>query len=84
MPRREKATECKVAEVKVSGRKKRVLQYVNNKTNKKYQLIVGKRGGISYKSPTSKTRRYMRSTCEKTKCSSTFWREVVRLTKKKN
>jgi len=73
-----------VAEVKVSGRKKRVLQYVNNKTNKKYQLIVGKRGGISYKSPGSKTRRYMRSACKKTKCSSTFWKEVARLTKKKN
>lgn len=82
MVRREKTTECKVSEIKVSGRKKRILQYVNNKTNRKYQLLVGKRGGISYKSPNSKTRRYMRSTCEKTKCSVTFWREVGRLTRK--
>ena len=74
-----KVTECKVTTITISGRKRRILQYVNNKTNTKKRLIVGKRGGISYKSPNSKTRRYMGSTCRKTKCSSTFWQEVERM-----
>jgi len=77
-----KFTECKVSTITISGRKKRILQYVNTRKNSKIRLIVGKRGGISYKSPNSKTRRYMRSTCKKTKCSNTFWNEVDRLTKK--
>ena len=76
-------TECKVSTITVSGRKKRVLHYVNHRNNTKKILIVGKRGGISYKSPNSKSRRYMRSTCKKTKCSATFWNEVNRVSRKK-
>lgn len=76
-------TECKVSTITVSGRKKRVLHYVNHQTKTKKILIVGKRGGISYKSPNSKTRRYMRTTCKNTKCSATFWNEVDRLSRKK-
>ena len=78
-----KVTECKVSNIYVSGKKKRVLHYVNHRNNTKKLLIVGKRGGISYKSPNSKSRRYMRHTCKKTKCSVTFWNEVKRLSRKK-
>ena len=82
MAPREKFTECKVGYIKKSGKGHRVLQYVNNRTGKVRTLTVGKRGGISYKAP-GKTRRYMRSTCKKTKVSSTFWNTLEELKKKK-
>ena len=72
-----KMTECKVGRNKASG--KRELQYHNSRTKKTFKLVVGKRGGISYKSPCAKTRRYMGSVCKKTKCSATFWAEKKRL-----
>lgn len=83
IPPREKFTECKVAYVNVSGKPKRVLKYVNNRTKTTKLLTVGKRGGLSYKYPNAKTRRYMRSTCKKTKVSKTFWATVEDMKKKK-
>lgn len=83
MPRREKYTECKVGYRKNAGRRKKVLQYVNHRNKTTKILTVGKRGGISYKSPNAKTRRYMRSTCMNTNVSSTFWNSVEELRKKK-
>lgn len=77
-----KHTECKVSKSKRTN--KRVLRYVNNRTNRKYDMVVGKRGGLSYKSPCAKTRRYLGGLCKKTRCSKTFWKEAKRLHKKKN
>ena len=51
MPRRDKYTECKVGYRKNAGRRKKVLQYVNHRNKTTKILTVGKRGGISYKSP---------------------------------
>jgi hypothetical protein len=84
MQPREKYTECKVAYTKISGRVKKVLKYVNNRTKTTKILTVGKRGGLSYKSPNSKTRRYMRSTCKKTNVSKTFWDTVAQMHKVKS
>ena len=83
MAPRDKFTECKVGYTTNAGRRKKILQYVNKKTGTTKILTVGKRGGISYKSPNSKTRRYMRSTCKKTDVSKTFWSTVEELRKKK-
>lgn len=76
-------TECKVSIVTVSGRKKRVLKYINHRANTQKVLVVGLRGGISYRAPNSKSRRYLRKQCERTKYSDTFWSEVDRQVKKK-
>ncbi len=84
MVRREKVTECKVAYTTNAGRRKKVLQYINKRNGTTKILTVGKRGGISYKSPNAKTRRYMRSTCKKTNVSKTFWASVEELRKKKH
>lgn len=73
--------ECKVGTSKRT--KKRVLQYLNNRTGVKRDLLVGKRGGLSYKSPGSKNRRYVRGICENTTCSETFWKEAKRMHTKK-
>lgn len=77
-----KHTECRVAVMTVSGRKKRVLKYINHRNKSQRLLVVGPKGGISYKSPNNKTRRYVRKQCKNTMCSSTFWDEVDRMAKK--
>lgn len=52
--------ECKT----VLQNHKRRLVYHNNRTNKTLPIVVGKRGGISVKSPKSKTRRYISKQCK--------------------
>lgn len=73
-----KQTMCVTKFKTISGVKKRVLKYVNKKTKTERQLVVGPKGGISYKSPNSKTRRYVSSICKKSDCSKSFWSEVKR------
>jgi len=68
----------------ISGRKKRVLKYVNEKNKTEKRLVVGPKGGVSYKSPNSKTRRYVSSICKKSECSKSFWDEVKRQAKNKS
>ena len=82
--KQEQYTECKVAIMTIMGRKKRVLKYINHRNKTQKKLIVGPRGGISYKSPNSKSRRYVRKQCETLKSSGTFWNEVERQVKIKN
>lgn len=52
--------ECKT----VIQNHKRRLVYHNKRTNKSLPIVVGKRGGISVKSPKSKTRRYVSKQCK--------------------
>ena len=52
--------ECKT-EIK---NHKRRLVYHNKRTNKSLPIVVGKRGGLSVKSPKSKTRRYISKQCK--------------------
>ena len=63
----------------ISGRKKRVLKYVNEKNKTERHLIVGPKGGVSYKPPNSNTRRYVSSICKKIDCSKSFWDEVKKV-----
>ena len=79
-----KYTKCVTKIMTISGRKKRVLKYVNEKNKTERQLVVGPKGGVSYKPPNSKTRRYVSSICKKTDCSKSFWDEVKRQAKKKS
>lgn len=79
-----KITECKVSTVKISGRGKRVLKYINHRNRTQRLIIVGARGGLSYKSPNSKTRRYVRKQCKKLNSSTYFWSEVERQMKNNN
>lgn len=77
-----KYTECKTALQKTSsGKKKRVLMYVNNKNNTKLPVKVGARGGLSVKSRSSKNRRYIKGVCKKTKCDGQFWKTVENMRK---
>ena len=78
-----KHTKCVTKIMTISGRKKRVLKYVNEKTKTERTLIVGSKGGVSYKPPNGKSRRYVSSICKKTECSKSFWDEVARISKKK-
>ncbi len=70
--------KCQTKYMTVSGKNKRILKYVNEKTKMERRLVVGPKGGVSYKSPNSKTRRYVSSICRKASCSKTFWNEVKR------
>ena len=76
-----KFTECKVGRNKGTGKPQ--LQYKNERTGRTLPMTVGKRGGLSLKSPGSKHRRYMGSVCKKTRCSKTFWSEKTRMHKAK-
>lgn len=73
-----KHTECKVSIMTKSGVKKRVLKFINHRMNTSKLLLVGPKGGVSYKPHNSKTRRYVSKACKQTKCSDTFWDEVKR------
>lgn len=56
---------------------KRALVYVNNRTRKSYPIVVGKRGGLSVKTPNAKSRRYVKGNCKKrTPSNSLFWKTV--------
>ena len=68
-----KYTKCVTKIMTISGRKKcfKICQR-ENKTER--QLVVGPKGGVSYKPPNSKTRRYVSSICKKTDCSKSFGR----------
>lgn len=70
--------ECKTA----LRDKKRRLVYHNKRTNKTLPIVVGKRGGLSIKSPKSKTRRYIKKNCTKNS-SKSFWDAVKNMQKKK-
>lgn len=62
--------------------RKRRLVYHNNRTKKTYPIVIGKRGGLSIKSPKSKTRRYIRKNCTKNG-NKNFWDVVKQMQKKK-
>lgn len=79
-----KYTKCVTRIMTISGRKKRVLKYVNEKNKTERLLIVGPKGGVSYKPANSNTRRYVSSICRKTDCSKSFWDEVERQAKRKS
>lgn len=69
--------ECKTA----LRDNKRRLVYHNKRTNKTLPIVVGKRGGLSIKSPKSKTRRYIKKNCTKNS-SKSFWDAVKNKQKK--
>ena len=69
--------ECKTA----LRDNKRRLVYHNKRTNKILPIVVGKRGGLSIKSPKSKTRRYIKKNCTKNS-SKSFWDAVKNKQKK--
>jgi len=73
-----KNIKCVATYITVSGVRKRVLKYVNNKKKTNKRLCVGPRGGISYKPSKSNTRRYVGHICKKAECSTSFWTEVER------
>lgn len=70
--------ECKT----VIKQNKRRLVYHNSRTNKSLPIVVGKRGGISVKSPNSKTRRYIKKQCARNGTSS-FKTALANMQKKK-
>ena len=70
--------ECKTKIVQ----NKRKLVYINHRTRKQYPIVVGKRGGLSIKSPGSKTRRYVKQVCEKSDAPASFWKQVSNLQKR--
>lgn len=70
-------TICKTAVI----RHKRRLVYHNNKTNKSLPIVVGNRGGLSIKSPGTKSRRYIKKQCTKSS-SKSFWENVRNIQKK--
>ena len=80
MPKQHKTiVECKTT----NKNGKRALIYQNNRTKKSLPIVVGKRGGLSVKSPGSKTRRYVRTMCKKrAHSSSLFWTTVQQKVKK--
>ena len=49
---------------------------INTRSNTKLPIKIGSRGGLSVQSRSSKNRRYIKSTCKKTKCDGQFWRTV--------
>jgi hypothetical protein len=59
---------------------KRRLVYHNKRTNKSLPIVVGKRGGLSVKSPKSKTRRYISKQC---KNAGQAFKDKVKSLKKK-
>lgn len=71
--------ECKTV---IRGNRRR-LSYYNNRTKKSLPIVVGKRGGLSVKSPNAKTRRYVKGKCTKN-ASASFWSTVKSLQKKAN
>lgn len=72
-----KYTECKT----VVKQGKRRLEYVNNRRGTRLAIRVGERGGLSVKSRTSQSRRYIKSVCEKTNCDGKFWSTVKSMRK---
>ena len=69
--------ECKT----VLRNNKRKLAYHNSRTNKTLPIVVGKKGGLSVKSPNSKTRRYIKKQCMKNSTKS--FRQMIENLKKK-
>lgn len=69
--------ECKIA---IRDHKRRLV-YHNKRTNKTLPIVLGKRGGLSVKSPKSKTRRYVKKNCRKNGTKS-FWEAVKQMQKK--
>lgn len=69
--------ECKIA---IRDHKRRLV-YHNKRTNKTLPIVLGKRGGLSVKSPKSKTRRYVKKSCRKNGTKS-FWEAVKQMQKK--
>lgn len=61
---------------------KRRLAYHNNRTKKTLPIVVGPLGGLSVKSPNSKSRRYVKKACKKNS-SKSFWETAKSLQKKK-
>ena len=71
--------ECKTKIVQ----NKRKLVYINKRTKKQFPIVVGKRGGLSIKTPTSKSRRYVKKTCKHAIVRPSFWEQVKNLQKLK-
>ena len=62
---------------------KKGLRYHNTRTKKQFPIVVGKKGGLSIKTPSSKTRRYVKAVCKKAICGSSFWKQVKSLKSRK-
>ena len=71
--------ECKT---KIVQNKKKLV-YINKLTKKQFPIVVGKRGGLSIKTPNSKSRRYVKKTCKEAVCRGSFWEQVKNLQKRK-
>lgn len=71
--------ECKTKVVQ----NKRKLVFINKRTKKQFPIVVGKRGGLSIKSPTSKSRRYVKKMCKGAIVKPSFWQQVKNLKKHK-
>ena len=69
--------ECKTKVVQ----NKRKLVYINKRTKKQFPIVVGKRGGLSIKTPNSKSRRYVKKTCKDAVVRPSFWEQVKNLKK---
>jgi hypothetical protein len=48
------------------------VKYVNDKNKTEKLLLVGSNGGVSYKPPNGKSRRYVSRIYKKTECSNRF------------
>ena len=72
--------ECKTKVVQ----NKRKLVYINKRTKKQFPIVVGKRGGLSIKTPNSKSRRYVKKTCKDAVVRPSFWEQVKNLKNRKN
>jgi len=70
--------ECKT----VVEKGKRRLRYVNTRTKKNLPIVVGARGGLSIKSPGSKSRRYVKKQCSKSNPGKQFWETAKSLKNK--
>lgn len=71
--------ECKTKVVQ----NKRKLVYMNKRTKKQFPIVVGERGGLSIKSPNSKSRRYVKKICKQAVVRPSFWEQVRNLQKHK-
>ena len=64
--------KCVTKIMTIAGRKKRVLKYVNDKNKTEKLLLVGSKGGVSYKPPNSKSRRYVSRICKRQNVQNRF------------
>lgn len=64
--------ECKT---KIIRNKKRLI-LVNRRSKKQYPIVVGKRGGLSIKYPSSKSRKYIKTICKRANISDGFRKQI--------